>query len=138
VNSTCTVNPASVTLTSGVTATVAVTIATVADASAPNVKSDGARLFLAAVFLPFGLIALPWFGSRQSGPRRSRSAWLRLVLLLSIAAVPLGCGVSANLGKTTSPTGGNPVSTPSATYNPAVTATGPGVAETVQLTLIVE
>ncbi len=127
-NSTCLVNPASVQLSSGVTASVTVTIATVADTVSLN-SSSGLRLS-AAVLLPAGLIffAIPW----------TRRRMLPLVILSFAACLALGCGVTSTGGISTAPTGGNPVSTPSATYNPLITATGPGITQSVTLTLIVD
>ncbi|AXC10914.1 hypothetical protein ACPOL_1568 [Acidisarcina polymorpha] len=131
----CIVNPSSVQLTSGVTTTVAVSIATGtlgatgAYATATTGKpSRGTALVLIALCLPFALLRFP--------ATRRKGWWLAWVIV--IAATPLGCGVSASVGKTSASTGGNPISTPSATYNPVVTATGSGATQSVQLTLVVE
>ena len=129
-NSTCTVNPLSLQLHSdGTTSSVSVTIATaLASASRRNRQSESMVFALGALLLPIGLLAIP----------RNRKRVFSLLLLVAIAAVPLGCGVTSSAAKS-SPTGpANPVTTPPATYNPVITATGPGVSETVQLTLVVE
>jgi len=128
-NSTCTVNPVSVQLQSGVTATVTVSIATVAaDGSSSASKGSGPLLSMTVV-LPAGLFlfAFPWI--RRRG--------LPLAATLLMVLLPLGCGVTAS-GGSSAPTGSNPVATPPATYNPVITAAGPGIAQSVQLTLIVD
>ncbi len=128
--STCTVSPASVQLLSGVTASVTVTIATVAAVStAGDSRHSGAALF-AAGLLPAGLFLLAF-------PRIRRRA-LPLAGLIFVALVPLSCGVTSTGGAPgSSPTSGIG-ETPSATYSPVVTATGPGITKSVTLTLIVD
>ena len=81
-----------------------------------------------ALALSCGLFALP----------RSRKKVSQLVACLCIALLPLGCGVTSSAGSsgTTGTNGGG--SAPAATYNPVVTAVGPGISQSVQLTLIVE
>jgi hypothetical protein len=124
-NSTCTVNPASVQIASGVTDSVQVIIATSA-ASAANSPPDkvAARVALLIVLLPAGIFLWPPFWKRRL-----------LVAAASLFVVGLlGCGVTASGGASTpvSPAG-NP-----GTYAPVITATGPGIAKTVSLALVVE
>ncbi len=124
-NSTCTVNPLTVTLhADGTTSSVSVTIATTAAVA----SARGGRFPLWALALSCGLFALP----------RSRKKVSQLVACLCIALLPLGCGVTSSAGSsgTTGTNGGG--SAPAATYNPVVTAVGPGISQSVQLTLIVE
>jgi hypothetical protein len=129
-DSTCTVDPASVQVTSGVTASVTVTIATIAAANA-NEGSKRAKLPLMAVgFFPIGL----WLFMVPRIRRR-----LPMVALFLIALVASGCGVTSTGGSSGSSTNsGGSSGTASATYSPVITATGPGVTQTVTLTLIVD
>jgi hypothetical protein len=154
-NSTCTVNPGSVTLTGSSTATATVTIVTVQAASSAAIKRRGeggpawprpagaglgraglekallGRTGLAlAMLAPMGLLA---------GRRRK---W-RSVVLLGLLAVllPVGCGLGVTPGKVTSnpnSPGGPGNSTPSGTYTLTVTGSAPGLSQTVTLTLTVE
>jgi hypothetical protein len=129
-NSTCTVNPASVQLSSGVTASVTVTIATVAATVSPSISSGGRLRLAAAVLFPAGLIffAIP----------RPRRRVLPVVVLFLAVFLVLGCGVTSTGGTSSAPAGGNPVATPSATYTPLITAAGPGITQSITLTLIVD
>ena len=135
-NSTCTVNPASLQLTSGVTASATVTITTIAAATA----SEGALpkeplLWLAEVF-PIGP-AFFLMGRIHRSRLRSRTL---LVIYTSIAVATLlclGCGVTASGGSSTTSIGGGGGTVPQ-TYSPVITATSPGVSQSVTLTLIVD
>jgi hypothetical protein len=127
-NSICTVNPTSVQITGGVTDSVTVTVATAAQTSSDATTAGGNKNLFLAVLFPVCFLVLPF----------SRKKRLRLLGLIVLVALPLGCGVHANVGSTTGPVGGNPQSTPPATYNPVITATGPGISQSVTLTTIVE
>jgi len=132
-NSTCTVNPASLTLTEQNSASAMVTIVTgVAPASAalregpgrPDLKKLG---FAFAVVLPFGFL---------SGRRRK---WRGLALLGLLALfLPAACNLSVTPGKTTNPTNPTTPTTPSGAYTLTVTGTAPGLSHSVTLSLTVE
>jgi hypothetical protein len=127
-DSTCTVNPASVQLTSGVTASVAVSISTIAAANVRRDLRSGDPRLLAAAFFPVGLLLvfarrIGWRGASFGG-------------LLFMAMLSLGCGVTSSGGKSSSTNGTG--GTVSATYNPVITATGPGITQSVTLTLNVD
>ncbi len=129
-NSTCTVDPATVQITSGVTASVTVSIATIAAASTKGESKPGGLPLLAAGVFPIGL----WLFMVPRIRRR-----LPMVTLFLIALVSSGCGVTSTGGSSGSSTnGGGSVGTVSATYSPVITATGPGVRQSVTLTLIVD
>jgi hypothetical protein len=130
VNSTCTVNPASVQISSGVTSTVAVNIATVANSSAAG-RAPWTVVY--ALILPIGLW-WPWSRRRSIPATVLTLATFFLFLIL----VPTGCGVSASGGGSTPPTNSDPSATPPATYAPIIIASGPGITQTVNLTLVVE
>ncbi len=125
-NSVCTMNPASMQLSVGVTASVAVSISTIATTSASSKSRAGSPLFGSVALFPTGLFLFPF-------ARRKRVALATLFFMFML----LGCGVTANVGSSSAATT-PPGTTPSATYNPVITATGPGIAKSVQLTLIVE
>jgi hypothetical protein len=136
-NSTCTVNPASVSLTAnGTPSSIAVTIATAAGSSSASGARPldrgmpGGRALIYALLLP----ACPLLAFRRV--RRAALAWFALAVLV---LVPLGCGVTASAGSsgTSTPPGGVG-STSTGTYNPIITASGPGISQSVQLTLVVE
>jgi hypothetical protein len=126
VNSTCTVSPITAQLMSGVTTSVSVTIVTSADSS--NASQRGSGMLFFAMTVPMGL----WWW-----PRGRRKAALSVALLL-LLMIPLGCGVGASGSGNSAPPTTNPNATPPATYLPVITATGPGIAESVNLTLTVE
>jgi hypothetical protein len=46
--------------------------------------------------------------------------------------------VTSTAGTSSAPTSGSPTSTPPANYSPVITATGPGITQSVTLTLIVD
>lgn len=125
-NSTCTVNPLTIQIVSGVTSSVAVTILTVSNSSSAAWRGPG--IFFYAISLPMGF----WWW-----PRGRRRAILLAAFLLMILA-PLGCGVTASGGGSSAPPTTDPASTPPATYLPVITAKGPGIAQSVDLTLVVE
>jgi hypothetical protein len=127
--STCTVNPTSLQLTSGVTASATVTIATIAAAEVNGGPTSGGSVPFAAESLPIGLLLL--FAPRT---RRRR---LPVVTLLFLALISLGCGVTST-GGSSGPSTGPTTGTISATYSPVITATGPGATQSVTLTLIVD
>ena len=129
VNSACTVDPATVQITSGVTASVTVTIATIAAANAEEGPKPGGQPLLAAAFFPIGL----WL---FMAPRIRRR--LPMIALLLVAFLSLSCGVTSTGGSSSSSTNTGSSGTASATYSPVITAAGPGVAQTVTLTLIVD
>jgi hypothetical protein len=139
-DSTCTVNPASLQLTSGVTASVTVTIATIAAARLTGGSQPGGPIFLAAGAFPIGVL---FFLTRRIRGRRCPSVALLVIgpVVLApvvIALVCLGCGVTSTAGSSSPPTNGTGGGTMPATYSPVITATSPGVAQSVTLTLIVD
>jgi hypothetical protein len=127
-DSTCTVNPVSVQVVGGVTDSVQVTIATSAASAAnspPGPHRCAPRITLAILLFPAGIFLWPSFCRRR---------------LLATAAASLftlgllGCGVTASGGSAPPVQSvGNP-----GTYAPLITATGPGIAKTVSLALVVE
>jgi hypothetical protein len=134
-NSTCTMNPALITLTGQNSATVTVTIATGKAASsaslrkaAPDLKS---LVLVMAFVVPMGLL---------SGRRRR---WRGMLLLGTLAIFLPGCNLKITPGGNDSSTGPsgpttptNP--TPSGAYTLTVTGTEPGLSHTVALSLTVE
>jgi hypothetical protein len=125
-NATCTVSPSTAQIISGVTSSVAVTIVTVSDSASGAEHGPGMVYY--AMTLPMYL----W------GWSRSRRTLILFAALLLMILVPLGCGVSASGTGSSTPTTTDPSATPPATYLPVITATGPGITQTVDLTLIVE
>jgi hypothetical protein len=63
---------------------------------------------------------------------------LPLAVLIFVALAPLSCGVTSTGAAQGSSPAGSTGTTPSATYNPVITATGPGITQSVPLTLIVD
>lgn len=136
-NATCTVNPVSLTLTGGSTATSMVTIATGQSGSSAAVKGGFATIgFALAMAIPIGFLA-----------RRRRRG--RNLLLLGVLAVTLigcglgltGCGLGVKPGSgpsTTTPPPASTYPTPPGSYTLSVTGTAPGLSHSVQLTLTVE
>jgi hypothetical protein len=127
--STCTVDPASVELTSGVTTSVTVTIATIAVIKLDREPIPGEPMLFLAGCLPIGMLLLP---------RRMRRTRIPVAALLLLLLAFLGCGVTSTAGSSGTPPTTPATGTTSATYNPLITATGPGVTESVTLTLIVD
>jgi hypothetical protein len=129
-NSVCTVNPASISLSSGVTDSVTVTIATVAATSSSIGRQGGGTTRILIGWFPAGIFLL--------GLVRVRRRFRLLAVLCLAVWLPLGCGVSSTNG-TPSPSNGNGGGTTlSTTFTPTITATGPGISQSVQLTLIVD
>jgi hypothetical protein len=135
-NATCTVNPASLTLTGGSTATSMVTIATGQSGSSAAVKGGFAKTgFALAMAIPIGFLA-----------RRRRRG--RNLLLLGLVVTLIGCGLGltgCGLGvkpgsgsSTTTPPPASSYPTPPGSYTLSVTGTAPGLSHSVQLTLTVE
>jgi hypothetical protein len=138
-NATCTVNPVSVTLPSGGSASASVTIVTgqasanaaLRDSNGPGWGRRGLRGFglTLCLLLPAGFLV------------RRRRGWKNLALVGLLAlALPIGCNLGVTPGKETSgptpPT--NTYSTPSGTYKLTVTGTASGLSQTAYLTLTVE
>ncbi len=131
-NTLCTVNPTSLTLQSGVTGTVTMTVTTAAVAAAPEPAGplsapwSRARTALTlACLLPLGLL-----------PRR------RLGLIAVAAAVltllPTACGVSSSGGSSVPPPGSAAGSTTSGTYTLTLSGALPGIRRDAAVTLIVQ
>jgi hypothetical protein len=130
-NATCTVNPMGFQLTSGVTASATVTVTTTSGdvpAAALPPAFHGGSLLVAVAAFPVGALCFA---------RSRRRRFLPWMVLLCVACVPLGCGVTATGGASGGTTTGSGT-TPAATYNPVVTATGPGTSQSVTLTLNVD
>lgn len=134
-NSTCTINPTSVTLTGQNSATATVTIVTGQAASSASIDRGGPdlrQLALAlAVVVPIGFLA---------GKRRR---WRGLMLLGVLVLFVPGCNLKVTPGGETSPTGptgstGSTNPTPSGAYTVTVTGTEPGLSHAVALSLTVE
>jgi hypothetical protein len=136
-NATCTVNPASLTLTGGSTATSMVTIATGQPGSSAAVNGGFAKIgFALAMAIPIGFLA------------RRRRRGRNLLLLGLLAVTPIGCGLGltgCGLGvkpgsgsSTTTPPPASTYPTPPGSYTLSVTGTAPGLSHSVQLTLTVE
>ncbi|WP_446745093.1 choice-of-anchor D domain-containing protein [Silvibacterium acidisoli] len=130
-NSSCSVNPASVTLSGESTASATVTVITgKAPSTAQERRSESRGWGVSlALLLPLGILAV-----------RRRGAVLRCVCLaILLCLVPSGCNLGVTPGKNT--TGSTPPpanSTPSGTYTLPVTGAAPGLSHSVQLTLNVE
>ena len=131
-NSTCLMNPTSVTLTGQNSATATVTIVTGQAASsasiergAPNLKKIALAL---ALVVPMGFL----------GGKRRR--WRGLVLLGVLVLLVPGCNLKVTPGGQTSPTGptGPTNPTPSGAYTLTVTGTEPGLSHAVTLSLTIE
>ena len=134
-NSTCSMNPTSVTLTGQNSATATVTIVTGQAASSASIKRGAPNLkqiaLALAVVVPMGFLA---------GKRRRWRGWMLLGVLTLF--VP-GCNLKVTPGGQTSPT--NPTGptgptnpTPSGAYTLTVTGTEPGLSHAVTLSLTVE
>jgi hypothetical protein len=124
---TCTLNPATLTLTPGQAASISVAVATsnaAAAAAQPLAPLDGTTIVY--------VISLPMLGF---GNRRSRKA-LALALGILVACVVLGCGGSSST--TTPPVTAAAQKTPPGTYTLQVTATANNVTQKESLTLIVQ
>jgi hypothetical protein len=134
IDSTCTVNPASLQLASGVTATATVTIATVAAGQLNLESRPGQPVVFLAGCLPFGLLLLAPLRRRRRSP--TACAGTRLAGLLFLVLFALGCGVTATGGSSSGSSTG--IGTVPSTYSPVITASSPGVTQTVTLTLIVD
>jgi len=137
-NATCTVNPASVTLTGGNTVASTVTIATGQPVSSAAVTGSFAKLGLAlAMAVPIG-----FFATRRRRGRNLRLLGFLLIVLPGCSLALIGCSLGVKPGsgtsssKPTSPASGHP--TPPGSYPLTVTGTAPGLSHTVQLTLTVE
>ena len=129
-NSTCSVNPTSVTLTGQNSATATVTIVTEQPPSSASIERGGTNLkqiaLALAVVVPMGFL---------TGKRRQ---WRGLMLLGVLALFVPGCNLKVTPGGQTSPTGPtgptaptNP--TPSGAYTLTVTGTEPGLGHAVTL-----
>jgi hypothetical protein len=134
--STCTVNPAAVTLSGTATASASVSIvtgqpvSTAAIADRPRGLRMGGRLLALVVPVSFFLI-------------RRRKWWLMTVMGSVFLILPMGCGLGVSPGAGASTGGGGSSSppasaTPSGTYTLTVTASAPGLQHSAQLTLNVE
>ena len=130
-NSTCTINPTSLQIQGGVTDSLQVTIAT-SNATSRNTPPKARQepptgnrgVFLSIAILPAAIFVFPAY-------RRRKFLAAPACLFLSLLS---GCGVTANAGKSTPVT---PIGNPG-TYTPVITATGPGITQTVSLSLVVE
>lgn len=134
-NSTCSVNPTSVTLTGQNSATATVTIVTGQPPSSASIARGGTNLkqiaLALAVVVPMGFL---------TGKRRR---WRGLMLLGVLALFVPGCNLKVTPGGQTSPTGptgptGPTNPTPSGAYTLTVTGTEPGLGHAVTLSLTVE
>ena len=128
--STCTPNPASMTIASGTTGTVTVQVATGVTPSSATMHLERWRSEAVAVLLFCCVIPI-------LGRRRSR-AWLTVVAAIAICLVPTACGTSATGGGYTPPPPSKTYTTPSGTYTLTITATSAGLQRTTALTLNVE
>lgn len=141
-NSTCTVNPATLPISSGVTGFATVKITTGVSSSAslagpdiPRRSIDWQKIGVLAVLLP---CVFPW----MFPGRRKYRAFLRiwLVCLVTIALLfPAACGTHATGGASSTPPSNpsGPV-TPSGVYTLTFGGAVPGLQRSVQVTLTVE
>jgi hypothetical protein len=125
-NTICSANPPSITVNSGVTGNVTISIAT-GKSSAASVQSPNVWRALPLVC---GVLFLPFL-------RRSR-VLLQLILLVVIAGAISSCSSSGGGGGGSGGGSGTGVSTPAGTYKVPVTVTSTGVSHAVTLTLTVD
>lgn len=124
---TCTLNPGSVNLTPGATATFSATVTTSqTSASAAHVDARG---FVLCV-IPF--LALPWAW------RRKIRLSLPSVLLVAVVGVAIGLNGCGGGGSQASGGGSTPQNTPPGTYTLTVTATSGSTSVSQNLTLVVQ
>ena len=129
--STCVANPASLSITSGATASVTITVTTPALATTSSRRDDAWHPpgWMLAFVLP------AFFGLRF----RRRWSWMGLLAscLVCVCAFA-GCGVTATGGSKTNSTGTTgTVGTPSS-YVLTLTASAPGIQQSAQMTLVLE
>ncbi len=136
-NATCTVNPSKISLSSGQTASFAVSVATeVAAADPPNPSRPPAPLglfiivFLAATTLYFFRL------SRSSWSVRKTPLPLLALAALGIVIAIVGCGGSTGGGSGSNPA--QPAQTPAGTYTLQLTATDGTKSHSESLTLTVQ
>ena len=128
--STCTANPASLTLTSGATQSVTVTVVTPALATTSALHpthSNGRQLdgWMLAWLLPL------------AGLHRRKLPWALLSLVM-IASGLAGCATASGGSRSTTGTGTTGTGVPPSAYVLTVTASAPGVAQSVSMTLKLE
>lgn len=127
-NSTCTFNPTSLTLSSGITGTVNVAIATGKSATASLTPLSAGR----AITMLCGILLMPWV------LKRNRKALLHLVGLVVLIAAISSCGGAIGGSSGSGGGSGNGSSTPPGTYHVAVTITSTGLSRQVTLNLTVD
>lgn len=135
-NATCTVNPASVTLTGSSTTGSTVTIATGQSVSSVAVRGGFAKIGLAlAMAVPIGLLAR----RRRKGRNFLLLGFLAVVIGYSLGLTGCNLGVKPGSGSTSpTPPPASTHPTPPGSYTLTVTGTAPGLSHSVQLTLTVE
>ncbi len=116
--STCTPNPAAVTLSNGASGSITLQIATAA-ATTVSLRHWGESAAAMAILVPF-------FWRRRTARR-----WLLSLAMVALLAAPIGCGVHAS-GAAKTP------QTQSGTYTLTVAASFPGAQRTATVTLTVE
>ncbi len=127
-NSVCTVNPASMTLASGVSGSLMVTVATQTATAAAALHRWQKWAGETALALLCPLILLP---------RRYRQRLLMVLLAAGLLGLPIGCGVHAS-GVNTPGGPTPPGQTPSGSYTITVNAAFPGATRTATVTLVVQ
>lgn len=131
-HSTCSFNPASVSVAANSTATVTVQIATgVASGTAQNRVSSNDVPLKSALLLACGVFLLP-----LSLRRKPAGIWLSLVLFAGVLAIAscAGAGGGDGTGSISPPNN----ATPAGTYSVVATATSAGVSHKVTLSLTVD
>jgi hypothetical protein len=129
-NSTCTVDPASLSVTAGGSATFKVTVAT-------NV-SQSSRIAAAGRIMLSGLAALSLFILPFVSRGRRRAFGSLAFFLVISTGLTLGCGGGNSGGSATSPPSGSSAVTPPGKYTLTVQAVSGKVTATQALTLIVQ
>ncbi len=127
-NSVCSVNPASMTLASGVSGSITLTVATRSASSAASVRRWQEWAGGTALALLCPLILLP---------RRYRQRFLIVLLAIGLLGSPIGCGVHAS-GVNTPGGVTPPGQTKSGSYTITINAAFPGATRTATVTLVVQ
>jgi archaellum component FlaF (FlaF/FlaG flagellin family) len=137
-NASCTVNPSTMPVASGVTGYATVTVTTGVTATSSAITPFDRWRTTGAVF--GALLPCAFLGIRK---RRTRMrAWSLCIVALSlwiVLLIPIACGVHATGGSTTtSPTSPQGPATPSGVYTLNITAAIPGLQRNVPVTVTVQ
>ena len=127
-NSVCALNPATMTLASGVSGSITMTVATQSATAAAKVDRWQRWAGETALALLCPLVLLP---------RRYRQRLLVILVAAGLLGLPIGCGVHAS-GVNTPGGPTPPGQTPSGSYTITVSAAFPGATRTATVTLVVQ